>query len=124
MSVVDQTITPPTLLETLNRIEPWIITQTRKQPRFWRNDLQQELRLYTIINHIRATKHQKAPNIGLIQMELQAKLKSFIKLERNHGIKYTPDNIDYESIENSIVHDNYNIHQKGLKLIINNRLNC
>lgn len=82
--------------EILNKFEPEIQDMTRKLPRFWRSDLQQELRLI-VLQCLRTYNGQLRTDIVLNRMK--DKKKAFEKLERNRGITYAPDEIDWADLE-------------------------
>ncbi|MCK5016267.1 MAG: hypothetical protein KAS32_04270 [Candidatus Peribacteraceae bacterium] len=99
--------------------EPAIKSLTHTCPRFYKQDAIQELKLCVLQAH-KATKGNILPEIMLRQ--LNDRLKRMVKLERNRGMTYCPDNYDFVELAEKVKESVYNIQNNGNKTKIHNRL--
>jgi len=95
-----------TCLELLNTIEPWINQLCRKVPYQWREDITQELKLYTIINYDMAKGNI---NFTILRKNLLNQYKRFNKSEYSKGVTYINDKILPEDIFIRLKYEYYDI---------------
>lgn len=96
--------------EVLKKYEPIIIEMTYKCPRFWREDLQQELRL-DVLKCLRVYDGQLSTSI--VKARFAETKKSFEMLERNRGMRECPDPIDWDEVQHRARECGYTVLQVG-----------
>ena len=105
----------------LSRYESDILYLTRKCPAFWKPDIRQELR-YTVIRLCQLTDPKGSLDDNLVKLTIIREFKRFCKLERNKGMKYAPDVVNWLDITEDIKQFHYNIVNNGDKVKIHNHL--
>ena len=96
--------------DVLAQYEPFIYGLTHKCPRFWRSDLQQELR-YCLLKWFRRLNGQLRSDF--VHKNLKKIAKSFEMLERNRGMRDCPDPIDWDEVQHRARECGYTVTQLG-----------
>ena len=96
--------------EMLEKFEPIIIEMTHKCPRFWREDLQQELR-FDVLKCLQVYDGQLST--AIVKKRFMETIKSFEMLERNRGMRDCPDVIDWYELERRAKEHAYTVRHVG-----------
>lgn len=96
--------------DVLEKYEPFIYGLTHKCPRFWRSDLQQELR-FRLLRWFRKLNGQLRSEF--VHTNLRKAAKRFELLERNRGITGCPDDIDWDELEYQAKQHAYTVRHVG-----------
>jgi hypothetical protein len=92
--------------EALKRYNFDIARLSHRCPLSYKQDLIQELTLCVLQCH---KLTNSCPNDDYIKINLLKRSKQFMKLERNHGIRYCPDDVDSLELESQIAQHYANI---------------
>ena len=94
--------------EALKYFESLIVKLTSKVNRDYRDDAQQELRMYVVIT---AQKSKGNIKTEYLEQNLKAILAEFIKKQINKGITYAPELLTKSQIEDNIRFNHYEINK-------------
>ena len=110
--------TSETAEQAVNRFENMIAKLTRKYPKQWKQDLQQELRLVVLQLHAILQPGEDLKQFFVLG-RFKRKITEFSQLERNKGMRKIPESADpIEYVNNS----KYSITLTGDRILINNHV--
>lgn len=112
-----------TAIQTIDAFES-IIYKICKAPPFWKKDAIQELKLCVLECHNKIKNRQPGTQLNpqIVIKRLKQRFKVLSKLERNRGIKQSPDKVDPSELFNNIKQNHYEVDDTGHKLKIHNHL--